>query len=90
MLTRDVVLAHIAAHPQGLTFTEIQRFVVEAHGLDYDEKEVINSWRVKQGDKPRYARKHRGWWCDNLCRAYGEGILVKNCVKVGTRYKVKS
>lgn len=93
-LSRQTVLDHIKAAPNGLTFTEIQRFVVEAHGLDYDEKVVSKKWTTT-GLKDIKVRKHRGWWCANLLGSCNSpytdrvGILQEYCVKEGKRYKVK-
>ena len=62
-----------AVGSKGLTFGEIQRFVVEMNGLNYDQ--VDGSER----------RQYRGYWCEMLCgrrgyfstgRNYTPGILA--------------
>lgn len=58
--------------PAGAYFSEIQRFVVEMNGLNYDEKQVTNPWQVNNGEAPRYARKYRGYYCDYF---YGSGFF---------------
>ena len=62
-LTRNEVLAHIAKFPEGLRFTDIQRFIVEWHGYNYDLIERFTS--VWSGRKITQ-RTYRGYWCDNL------------------------
>ncbi len=93
MANREALLSHIAKHPKGLTFGEIQRFVVEANGLNYDEKTETAAWRKVRGSEGRFvkvtimARKHRGYWCDNLLNgseytgSTRVGILPKFCTK---------
>jgi hypothetical protein len=91
-LSRYEVLKHIKNHPEGLTFGEIQRFVVEAHGLNYDEFERFTCvWNGRKISR----RKYRGWWCDNLLGACKSpyrgrvGILIEFCDKVGKKYFLK-
>lgn len=67
------------AGPKGLTFSEIQRFVVEKlNGLNYDHKD---------GDGRRV---NRGYWCIPLCGYHSpyalrankrNGILEEYCYK---------
>jgi len=52
MATTQELLKHLKQFPEGLTFTELQRFVVESNGLDYDAKD----------DQGR--RKYRGYWSE--------------------------
>ena len=72
-----------AAGSKGLTFGEIQRFVVEMNGLNYDTIDGENR------------RRYRGYWCVILCGTRGEfstgrnytpGILASCCTKIGDRY----
>jgi hypothetical protein len=67
-----------AAGRNGLTFSEIQRFVVEMNGLNYDAIDGANR------------RRYRGYWCVMLCgtrgyfstgRNYTPGILASYCYK---------
>lgn len=90
-MNTEKVLAHIAKHPAGLKFSEIQRFVVEGNGLDYDEKVEEHGW----GNTKKMVRRYRGYWCTNLIANRGPynnriGILHKFCDKVGDRYVVKA
>ena len=77
MLKREVVLNHIAKS-NGLTYGEIQRFIVEMNGLNYDEK-------------TRYGqRRYRGYWNDYLLDTiYRVGLLNQYCKKVGKLYFIK-
>ena len=83
LLTRQEVLAFIAKHPEGLRFTDIQRFIVEWHGLDYDKIDSGIGWDGKKFKRRRY----RGWWCDNLLGKGNSpyrsrwGILNQYCVR---------
>jgi hypothetical protein len=65
-----------AAGPNGLTFTDIQRYIVQdLKGLDYDKMDSL----FYPGQ-----RVHRGWWIAPLCR--DGGILQKYCTYVNRRY----
>lgn len=90
MTKSEQIIEFVKASPSGRTFTEIQRFIVELKGYDYDEKTLINSWAVRnKGAKPKYARRWRGYWCTYLLgggigNCYGPGLLRLNgCKKVG-------
>lgn len=48
------------------TFTELQREIVEMHGLDYDEKVKYRFWRADGTSTIRQVRRHRGWYCASL------------------------
>ena len=61
------VLKHLSKFPSGMTFTEIQRFIVESNGLDFDKRIVVNPWEVEAGKAPKHRRQYRGYWCDRLC-----------------------
>jgi len=93
-MNTEQVIAHIAKHPAGLKFSEIQRFVVEGNGLDYDEKVKGYVW-TNTGMKETMVRRYRGYWCTNLIASPGpyndrKGILHTMCDKVGNRYVVKA
>lgn len=88
MATTAALVEHLAKFPEGLTFTELQRFIVESNGLDYDEKDGEGR------------RKYRGYWCSTLGtsgkqyngRTYvpKHSFLLANCTKVGKRYVLRS
>jgi len=66
MATTAALIKHLAKFPDGLTFAQIQRYIVESNGLDYDKQAVINQWEVSNGEEPRYRKQYRGYWCDRL------------------------
>lgn len=90
---RANVLAFIrCAGINGRTFGEIQRFICEMNGLDYDKRvNEISNWERKTYVSKR---KYRGYWCTNLCGTGGtftarrEGILSKYCEKIGKKYYI--
>ena len=96
--TRDDVYAFITkAGLQGRTFGEIQRFVVEKNGMNYDEKKPEVVWNNATGPthKIKMVRRHRGYWCTNLCGAFNcgnnrVGILELATVKRGKQYVSKA
>lgn len=78
-MTKDKVLRFIGAGcDKGRSFGEIQRFIVEGNGLNYDEFEKT-SW------SGHWRRRYRGYWCVNLCGSMytGPGILQTYCYKNG-------
>lgn len=80
--TKTLQLLEFMAESGGLRFSEIQRFIVELAGKDYDEMEQQSCWpRLPNGQlTKRTVRRWRGWWCTNLC--YGpDSILHKYCEK---------
>jgi hypothetical protein len=87
MATTQQVTDHLKKFPQGLTFTELQRFIVETNGLDYDEKDSTGR------------RKYRGYWSEVLSasgtkyngRFYEPkpSFLLDKCYKVDKRYILK-
>ena len=93
--TRDDVYSFITKGGlEGRTFGEIQRFVVEKNGRDYDDRVAFESWDKNGIKMITYPRKNRGYWCTNLCGLHGnfqhrEGILELCSVKVGKRYVSK-
>jgi len=66
---------------QGAAYSEIQRFVVEANGRDYDVRDSEGR------------RLYRGYWSNSLSGSstYGKtGLLAEYCVKVGKNYVLKN
>lgn len=77
-----MVLGFIADSPNGRSFGDIQRFICELNGKNYDEFEYDKDWRhqptpvdVVDGEysfkrvgpwKMFRRRKYRGYWCTNL------------------------
>lgn len=78
----------IASKPEGVTYGEAQRFVVELAGRNYDTMEVYDryDWRTGKTVKTRM-RVWRGWWADHLTGP--KGILTNYCTKVAGRYFIK-
>lgn len=89
---RKAVLEYIRSKgPDGAMFSEIQRFVVEMNGHNYDERDSrwdpVNQVVVADGG----GRRWRGYWCVNLYGVGGyyghpsEGILRKYCKQLPNR-----
>lgn len=77
MTKTDQIIEFVKQSGNGRTFGEIQRFIVELNGLNYDEFE--DTWCGRR-------RKYRGYYCTNLIGA-GRGILRKNgCKNVDGRW----
>lgn len=104
MTKKQAVLGFIAESPTGRSFGEIQRFIVQLNGLNYDEFELVRDYnhfptQVHSGRTIEYVgpwkmnrrRRYRGYWCTNLVGShYGrEGILPAHCNKVNGRYFIK-
>ena len=91
-MTTTVELLNFAkTQPDGLTFGQLQRFVVETNGYDYDERIKVRVWDGKDV-VDRQVRRHRGYWCDALCGSsyYGrKGILATHFVKRENKYFLK-
>ncbi len=101
---KQMILGFIAESSNGRTFGEIQRYIVELNGLNYDQFELVRDYnhfptRVSRGQSIEYVgpwkmvrrRRYRGYWCTNLVGShYGrEGILAANCNKINGRYLIK-
>jgi len=89
-LKRTMLLRFAALHPEGLRFSQLQRFVVELNGLNYDTFDVVRVWRNNQLKMGR-RRRHRGYWCDYLCdvhtaTGFRQGILTKYFKKKNDLY----
>jgi hypothetical protein len=84
--TRADIATFIAnAGRKGRKFTEIQRFICEKNGLDFDERRKV-SW-----DTTKIRRRYRGYYCTNLLGLHGcfeqrTGILEKCSVRQGSQY----
>lgn len=83
--TREAIATFIAtAGKKGRKFTEIQRFICEKNGLDFEERRKV-SW-----DNGRVRRRYRGYYCTNLLGLHGcserTGILEKCAVRQGSQY----
>lgn len=80
-------LRWLQRHPEGKTFSECQRYVVEhIRGKDYDEREPKEVWdsytgkRIVVGAPGTGPRKWRGVWCDHLLDVYNHpGLFTKFC-----------
>jgi hypothetical protein len=85
-------------HPKGARFTDLQRFIVELNGLNYDQKEPIMRWddNLRQRVKVGMRRQWRGYWCDRFFdtlnyKGSRQGILSRYFRKLPDgRYVVKS
>lgn len=66
------LLEFVSRH-KGVRFTQMQQFICEISGLDWDQREVVSQWvrdpnaPTGWGSKKRTVRRFRGWWCTNLC-----------------------
>jgi len=73
------VLNFICRSKNGRTFGEIQRFVVEMNGYNYDEFAKVNHYNRKTGAlTKRRVRVHRGYWCDRFCDRHVWKITSKD------------
>ena len=61
MTKAERVLREIKAR-DGMTFTQIQKFVCEMNGLNWGEMQIEDSYN----NSGRMRRRHRGYWCDYL------------------------
>jgi hypothetical protein len=80
-------LRWLQRHPEGKTFGECQRYIVEQiRGLNYDEREPItvnDKYIGKIVISARGPRIHRGVWCDHLLPVYNKpNIFRKFCESV--------
>lgn len=62
----------------GASFGQIQRFIVELNGYNYDEMQQVNKWDT--ASPPVFKRRFRGYWCVNLGSTRRRGILQETCV----------
>lgn len=93
-IKRNAVLEYIRSKGEdGARFTDIQRFVVEMNGKNYDERESrwdpVNKVVVEDAGT---RRRYRGYWCVNLLGTAftPSGILPKYCSKLSNgRYVLK-
>jgi len=65
---RNAVLDFIGSKgADGATFSQIQRFIVELNGWNYDDMEPVRSYDASTGtwvNTGKTLRKWRGYWCD--------------------------
>jgi hypothetical protein len=72
----------------GVSFSEIQRYICGLNGLDFDEMVIQPAWNSKtKTTENRPRRRWRGYWCTNLCGLsspdqHREGILEKYCIRI--------
>jgi len=69
MTKTEKVVRFIRRAKNGRTFGEIQRFIVEMNGMDYDDHHIAFSHRNGMVQQKR-VRTWRGYWCDYLCDTY--------------------
>lgn len=69
MTKTEKVVRFIRRAKNGRTFGEIQRFIVEMNGMDYDDHHIAFSRRNGMVHQKR-VRTWRGYWCDYLCDTY--------------------
>lgn len=90
-------LRWLKRYPEGRTFSQCQRYVVERiRGQDYEEREekIVHDPFVGRLVVGHGARKHRGAWADHFYGTYGSpGLFAKFCEQVKgedgkTRYRV--
>ena len=91
---KQQILGFIAEAPAGRRFGEIQRFICQLNGRDYDQFELQPDWnhpatRMPDGSdvgpwKLIRRRVQRGYYTTTLGR-----ILYRNCKKVGKSYFIK-
>jgi hypothetical protein len=75
-LKRTKLLHFASQHPKGLRFTDLQRFIVELNGYDYDTFDLVRVWDSKYSRlKLARRRRYRGYWCDYLCKSTGYRIV---------------
>ena len=70
---------------EGRSFSEIQAFVVQMNGLDWEERSPLYPYAPGLRTHPgQSARKHRGYYCTNLLGGmhYHQGLLHTYCVKL--------
>lgn len=90
---REAVIEFIRSKgPDGAMFSEIQRFIVESNGLNYDSYQPVyrnGQWQeTEQG-----LRTWRGYWCDyfygprgmfrKYCKRHPRGRYVRYTLKDG-------
>lgn len=94
MTKSEQILRFIEASPDGRKFTEIQKFIVELNGHDWDTME--RSPAYVDDPKPVWKRRWRGYYCTRLLGGpfYGDGLLHRFCKKKKGRWvlvkKIKS
>lgn len=81
------LLRFIAEHPEGVSFTDCQRWACEENGHNFDEMVANRVWdnKAKGMIEKGMVRRYRGYWCDYLLPSgyfypHG-GILGTYCTK---------
>lgn len=70
-ITRSI-LEFVSRH-NGVRFTEIQKFIVERAGRDWEKRERIPVYKYNRSthryvaNGSKQVRAYRGYWCTNLC-----------------------
>ena len=86
-IKRNAVLEFIRSKgPDGARFTDIQRFIVEMNGMDFDEMREENVWNSRNDMITKVmVRRWRGYWCTYLSGSRCNrrpGILDAFCEKL--------
>lgn len=81
--TKTRSLLEFVARHNGVRFTDMQKFLCELSGVDWEKREAVPNWKfnntrgVYEKVGTRTMRVNRGWWCTNLtsgrdciCRKY--------------------
>jgi hypothetical protein len=80
---------HLEFIGTGKTFSEIQRFIVELNGFNYDEKRLESVW-TRKGVEQRFLRRYRGYYCTVLYGGWNQvGFFFTYCDKVGKLWALK-
>jgi hypothetical protein len=79
--TKKFKLLQFLASRKGTRYMDIERFICEMNGLDYDMKRLSGFYKGK--------RAHSGIWATNLTCGR-DSILKKHCVKVSGLWYVNS
>jgi hypothetical protein len=63
-----LLLEAVAATPGGMTYTEMQEFVVRMNGLDWEEKSTRRKFHrfPGKGIVECSGRRYRGYWADRI------------------------
>jgi hypothetical protein len=92
---RAKILNFIRNSEDGRTYSEIQKFVCDMNGLDWDATCLRSRWDAKNQKKVMYLdRANRGYYGTNLWgrKKYPgdqEGLMHKLCVKINGKWMLK-
>lgn len=75
----------------GVRFSDLQRFICEYNGLDYNEMRDTQVYNYRTNSLSiRTRRRYRGYWCDRFYSTYRQpGILDKLFVKRNSLWFLK-